>query len=116
MASEPISALEVALDSLTVFEDRFEQVEVVSALLDQQYDEQGELEDIVSVGFRIRGRPGIFSVHPPLDINWQAQAFVAIAGKKLDVEGIYAGLASKAELPRGPVGEPLAPLGVSVAG
>lgn len=116
MASDAVSAFDVALASLTFFESEFEGVEVLSAALDQRYGEEGELEDCVDIGFRIIGRPGMFQVAPPLDINWQAQAFVAIRSKHVDVEGIYAGLASKNALPIGPTGGPAPLPGQEVAG
>lgn len=106
MASDAVSAFDVALASLTFFEETFEGVEILSAALDQKYDEDGALVDCVDIGFRIVGRPGMFQVTPELDINWQAQAFVALRSKHVDVEGIYAGLASKRDLPVGPTGGP----------
>lgn len=115
MASSFVSAFDVAVASLAYFEDAYEQVELMSATLNQEYDDTGALVDVVDVGFRIRGRPGIFVVHPQADINWQAQASFLIQGKKIDVEGIYAGYASQADIPEEGIGAPLVPLGVEVA-
>jgi hypothetical protein len=109
------SAFDAAVTSLTLFEDQYEQVEVMSVLLNQEYDDTGTLVDVVDVGWRIRGRPGIFQVHPAYESNWQAIAFFQIGIKHALVEGIYAGLASTADLPTGPVGTTLRPLGTPVA-
>lgn len=114
MASDAGSSFDAALASLTLFESTYEGVEILSALLNQDYDAAGTLSDVVDVGFRLRGRPGVFSVHPPFEENWIAIAFFRIGLKQAMVEGIYQGLASAAELPAGPIGPPIPMPGTAV--
>lgn len=114
VTADPLSSFALAVQSLSLLVEETDNVEIVAVLLNEDYDEQGALYDVVDVSFRIRGRGGMFTVHPPFDVNWQAQAFVAIGRKHATVEGIYQGLASKDELPSGPLGEPLPPIGIAV--
>lgn len=70
---------------------------------------------MIALGFRIVGLPGTFTVYPLLEDGWQAQGSFQIGIKSAIVSGIYAGLASLKELPKGETGEPAPPPGVEIA-
>lgn len=106
------TALEGALSSLSLLEQSTDEVEILGALPNQDVDESGALIDVVDVYWSLPGRPGFFTSRVGFDLNWQAQAFFWIGVKQALVRGIYAGLASKADLPAGPVGAPVPQPGV----
>lgn len=95
-----LTAFAASVESLTLLEEAFEGVTVVAVLLNEDYDETGALNDVVDVTFTIDGRPGMFQVHPPYVVNWQALAFVQIGLKHATVEGIYQGLSEPAVIPQ----------------
>lgn len=97
---DPLSAFAAAQQSLTLLEQQFEGVNIEAVLLNEAYDETGALGDVVDVTFTISGRPGMFQVHVPFAINWQALAFVQIGLKHATVEGIYQGLSVPAVIPQ----------------
>jgi hypothetical protein len=108
MASSTYSTYQAALDSLTLFEDTYEGIEILGALPNEQYDDSGDLAEVMDVTFRIRGRPGQFQVHPPFEENWQAVAFFRIGMKAAVVNAIYDGIGSLADLPTDPAtGDPI---------
>jgi hypothetical protein len=100
MGSNGLTAFNASLESFSLFETEFENVEVVAALLNEEYDDAGLLTDTVDVTFRIIGRPGLFQVHPLYTVDWIAQAFVLIGLKHAEVEGIYQGLDAPAIIPQ----------------
>lgn len=100
MAGSTLTAYEASVQSLTLLEQQFEDVTIVSCLLNEDYDETGLLTDVVDVTFTIDGRPGMFQVHPPFTVNWQSLAFVQIGLKHATVEGIYQGLDTPAVIPQ----------------
>jgi hypothetical protein len=106
-ASDPSTALGASLESLALLETLTDDVDLLGASLNQDLDSAGDTFDVVDVYFRLPGRPGMLTVRVPFDSNWTAQAFYALGVKQALVNGIYDGLASKADLPRGPVGAPV---------
>lgn len=64
--------------------------EIVSVMLDQRQDTDGTLIDVMMIGFRIDGLPGIFYVHPGADYRWGEAAPAYITRRKAEVEAIYA--------------------------
>lgn len=103
-ALNPLTSFAAALQSLSLFEQTYEGVEILAALLNEDYDADGTLQDTVDVTFRIIGRPGQFQVHPYFTIDWQAQAFFLIGIKHAIVEAIYDELPNLQALPSGPTG------------
>lgn len=63
--------------------------EIVSVMLDQRLDANDELVDVMMVGWRIVGLPGIFYVHPGADFRWGEATPAYIARRKREVEAIY---------------------------
>lgn len=105
--SDPSTALGASLESLALLEEVTDNVDLLGASLNQDLDEAAATLNVVDVYFALPGRPGMLTVRVPFDSNWTAQAFYAIGVKQALVQGIYDGLASKDDLPRGPVGEPV---------
>jgi hypothetical protein len=84
------SALEVLAESaVTVGAVLVEGTEIVSVILDQRLDDQGNLVDVMMIGFSIDGLPGTFYVHPGADYRWGEAAPAYIARRKGEVEAIY---------------------------
>lgn len=108
------SALDAALASLGLLETLTDTVELQGALLNQDVDADGVLIDVVDIYWRLPGRPGFFTSRVPLEENWQAIAFFYIGVKQALVRAIYDGLASKDDIPGGPVGPPIVGPGVAV--
>ncbi len=108
------TALAGALDSLALLETLTDQVILLGANLNQDVADDGTLIDVVDVYFSLPGRPGFLTSRVPFESNWQAIAFYYIGVKQALVEGIYEGLASKAELPPGPIGPPIPQPGQAV--
>ena len=114
-SANPLTAFAAALQSLSLFESTYEGVEILAALINQDYDAGGELQDTVDVTFGIIGRPGQFQVHPLFTIDWQAQASFLIGVKRAIVEAIYDELPNLGALPSaGAGGAPIPQPGVAV--
>lgn len=64
--------------------------EIVSVMLDQRLDTTGTLVDVMMIGYRIVGLPGVFYVHPGADYRWGEAAPAYIARRKEEIESIYA--------------------------
>jgi hypothetical protein len=105
--SDPSSALGASLDSLALLETTTDQVTLLGVSLNQDVAADGSLDDVVEVYWSIPSRPGSFTTSVPFAANWQAIAFYWIGVEQAIVNGIYDGLASKADLPAGPVGTPV---------
>lgn len=88
-----------ALTSLSLIEQEYEGIEVVSALPNEGYDVRGVLGDTIDISFRIIGRPGLLTVSVPYTINWNAVAFFAIGEKAQQVELIYEGATDGTQVP-----------------
>lgn len=88
-------SIAAALQSLALFEERFEGILVTGAIPNSDYDAGGNLYDTIDVSFEIIGRPGLFTVSVPFAINWQAIAFYYIGLKAQQVEQIFEGLPDK---------------------
>lgn len=108
------SALQAAFDSLVLLETTTDEVLLQGALYNQDVNEDGSLRDVIDLYWILPGRPGFFTSRVGADENWQAQAFFQIGVKQALVRGIYDELASKDDLPSGPIGEPLPPPGGGV--
>lgn len=63
--------------------------EVVSVMLDQRLDADGNLVDVMMIGYRIVGLPGTFYVHPGADYRWGEAAPAYISRRKTEIETIY---------------------------
>lgn len=118
MASNALTAFQASVDSLTLLEQGFEGVRVISALLNEDYDSGGVLTEVVDVTFTIDGRPGMYQVHPEYAQNWQALAFVEIGLKHATIEGIFQGLDEPAVIPQPvtPGGTPAPPAPIPTPG
>lgn len=97
--AQPSVSIQTALESLALFEETFEGIRIVGALLNSDYDDAGNLYDTVDVQWEIIGRPGVFTSSVPFALNWVAIAFFHIGLKANTVELIYEGAASLAEVP-----------------
>jgi hypothetical protein len=64
--------------------------EIVSVMLDQRLDANGKLVDVMMIGYRIIGLPGIFYVHPGAHFLWGEAAPAYITRRKAEIEAIYA--------------------------
>ena len=64
--------------------------EVVSVMLDQRVNAAGDVVDVMMVGYRIVGLPGIFYVHPGADFRWGEAAPAYIRRRKAEIESLYA--------------------------
>lgn len=106
-ASDPSTALGASLEALSLIEASTDQVEIKGALLNQELSADGSTDDVVDVYWALPGRPGLFTSRVPFVRNWMAIAFAYIGVKQAIVRGIYAGLASKDDLPSGAIGPPL---------
>lgn len=106
------AAIELGLSDLVA-------VEVLAALADQDYAPDGTLVDVMTVTWRLAEYPGTFAVQVPMEVDWTAGAIAAILYQAKVVEGIYAGLASLADVfPGGLIGPgplPIPPPGGGVA-
>lgn len=112
---DPGTALGSSLDALNLIEQSTDGVEIVGASLNQDVDSGGALIDVIDVYWRIPLRGGTFTTRAPFVSNWPAIAFFYIGVKQAMVRGIYAGLASKDELPSGPIGQPIPTPGTALA-
>lgn len=92
-------SIQAALTALSSFEETFEGIRIVGAMLNSDYDANAALYDTVDVQFEIIGRPGVFTVSVPFAINWTAIAFFQIGLKANTVELIYEGAASLNDTP-----------------
>jgi hypothetical protein len=63
--------------------------EIVSVILDQRVAADGSLVDVMMIGFRIDGLPGVFYIHPGADYRWGEAAPAYMARRKAEVLGIY---------------------------
>lgn len=63
--------------------------EIVSVMLDQRIDANGDLVDVMMIGYRIDGLPGIFYVHPGADYRWGEAAPAYIQRRKDEIFNIY---------------------------
>lgn len=63
--------------------------EIVSVMLDQRLDDSGNLVDVMNIGWRIVGLPGIFYVHPGAHYLWGQAAPAYIARRKGEIEALY---------------------------
>lgn len=63
--------------------------EIVSVMLDQRLDDTGVLVDVMMVGYRIVGLPGIFYVHPGAHFRWGEAAPAYITRRKAEILAIY---------------------------
>ncbi len=88
-----------ALDALSLIEAQHEGIEIMAALPNQGYDDAGALVDTVDVSYRIIGRPGVFTVSVPYEVNWSAIAFFYVGLQANTIELIYEGAPSLAEPP-----------------
>jgi hypothetical protein len=64
--------------------------EIVSVMLDQRLDDTGTLVDVMMIGYRIVGLPGVFYVHPGAHFRWGEAAPAYITRRKAEIESIYA--------------------------
>ncbi len=97
-AAIPVSFSD-ALDALSLIEAQYEGIEIMAALPNQGYDDTGALVDTVDVSYRIIGRPGVFTVSVPYDVNWSAIAFFYVGLQANTIELIYEGAGSLNETP-----------------
>lgn len=63
--------------------------QIVSVNLDQRIDDNGDLVDVMMIGYRIYGLPGTFYVHPGADYRWGEAAPAYIERRKAEIESIY---------------------------
>ena len=89
-----------ALASLALIESTYEGIEIMAAMPNQGYDGTDTLTDTVDVSYRIIGRPGVFTVSVPYELNWNAIAFFQIGLQANAIELIYEGAGSLAETPQ----------------
>ncbi len=92
-------SIQAALDSLTLFEQQFEGINIVGSLINSDYDANGTQFDTIDLSWEIIGRPGVFTTSVPFALNWQAIAFFYIGQDANKVELIYEGASSLAETP-----------------
>ncbi len=98
LTSAPASFAD-ALSSLTLIEAEYAGIEILAALPNQGYDDAGALVDTIDLSYRIKNRPGVFTVSVPNEINWTAIAFFQVGLQANAIELIYEGAPSLAETP-----------------
>lgn len=80
----------LAESAVTVGAELVPDTTIVSVMLNQRLDVNGNLVDVMEIGWTINGLPGIFYVHPGANFRWGEAAPAYIARRKAEVENIYA--------------------------
>ena len=91
MAFDAPTVLEAAIEAATLFLEAAVAVEIVGILLDQGLDPSDSLVPMVTISYRIRGRPGTLSVQVPYSATWYYDAYPRIAIEAGRVNAIYEG-------------------------
>ncbi|HJR01519.1 MAG TPA: hypothetical protein VKA83_07810 [Methylomirabilota bacterium] len=87
-----------ATTALAWIESEIPGVDLVSAMLNQRTHENGDLYDVMDVGFRILPDQTVYYVHPDASKDWPSIAVGEIILKMDKVLSIYAGLPERASL------------------
>ena len=109
-------SLDAALSALEITLGDYGGIDLISVLLDQDYDGAGVLTEVVDVSFSIAGYSGVFTVYPPFKAGWEYDAIGRVTVKVAEVQGIYQGLANAQEaglaepIVRVPPGAPFVPV------
>lgn len=86
-----------AFTALALLETSIADVEVLSAVPNEMYDQADTLIDSMDVSFSLNGLPGVFTVTVPYDALWAAIAVSKIYYKSLILRAIFAGASSSAQ-------------------
>lgn len=85
------SAQDYADSALSFIEDQIPAIDTVSVLLNQRVKADGDLYDVMDIGFTIPPEPAVFYCHPDASKNWKRLALHEISLKANKVLSIYAG-------------------------
>lgn len=85
------SAQTFADEALAFIAARIPAIEPVSAMLNQRLTPDGNLYDVMDVGFMLPPYLDVFYVHPNAEKNWKRLALHSITLKATQVLSIYAG-------------------------
>lgn len=93
-----LTTAQAAEQALAQYAEEYLDVEIVGYKLNEEYRSGDTLYEVMDVSFRVRGRPGVFTVHPRYRHGWTDTAANEIAAKRDRVNAIYEGLAIITEL------------------
>jgi hypothetical protein len=87
----PVTAEEFANSALSFIEARIPAIDTVSVLLNQRARPNGDIYDVMDIGFTIPPYRDVFYCHPDAHKNWKRIALHEISLKATKVLSIYAG-------------------------
>lgn len=87
----PVTAEEYADSALRFIEAQIPAIDTVSVMLNQRVKPDGDLYDVMDIGFVIPPYDDVFYAHPDADKNWKRLALHSISLKANKVLSIYAG-------------------------
>ena len=92
------TAQDYATAALGFIEENVPAIDTVSALLNQRVRPNGDLYDVMDVGFTIPPITNTYYVHPDAHKNWKRLALHSITLKANQVLSIYQGLRDRADI------------------
>ena len=92
------TAQDYADSAVSFIEERIPAIDTVSAVLNQRSHANGDIYDVMDIGFVIPPYTEVFYVHPDAEKNWKRIALHSITLKATKVLSIYAGYLEREDL------------------